>query len=217
MKLKVAVLISGRGSNMCALIDEAKRQEMPVEFVGVISNRADAGGLEIAQSEGIPTHVIDHKKYESREEFDAAMDTILRDWGTQLICLAGFMRLLSADFVTRWKDRLINIHPSLLPAFKGLHVHERAIDSGVRFTGCTVHFVRPETDEGPIIAQAVVPVMQDDSAESLAARILEQEHVIYPLALRLIAEGRIRVSGEKVEIRDGACTMGSMTNPVIDI
>ena len=217
MTLKVAVLISGRGSNMTALIDEAKKQDMPVEFVCVISNKASAGGLEKAAAEGIPTHVVDHKQYESREDFDMAMDAILKASGAQLICLAGFMRLLSSEFVNRWKDRLINIHPSLLPSFKGLHVHERAIDAGVRFTGCTVHFVRPETDEGPIVAQAVVPIMQDDTVETLADRILEQEHIIYPLAMRLIAEGRVRVSGERVEIRDGACTMGSMTNPVSSI
>jgi phosphoribosylglycinamide formyltransferase 1 len=202
-RLKVAVLISGRGSNMQALMAACAVSNFPAEIALVLSNRADAGGLEHAASAGIPTKVINHKDFDSREAFDDAMHDVLTAAGIEFICLAGFMRLLSAPFVERWHDRLVNIHPSLLPAFKGLDVHQRVLDTGARFTGCTVHFVRAELDDGPIIVQAVVPVLSDDDADSLAARILEAEHQCYPLTLKLVAEGRLQVDGMRVHV-DGA-------------
>lgn len=207
--MKLAVLISGRGSNLQALIDACADEDFPAEIALVLSNKADAFGLERAQKAGIPTGVLNHKDFAERESFDAAMTEAIEAAGADLVCLAGFMRLLSDDFVRTWRDKLINIHPSLLPAFKGLHVHERAIEAGVRFSGCTVHFVRPAMDEGPIIAQAAVPVLPGDTPDDLAARILEQEHVLYPLAVRLIAEGRVRVTAETVRIDDHQPPTGS--------
>lgn len=202
-RLKLGVLISGRGSNLQALIDAAADPDYPAEVSLVISNKSDAGGLDRAREAGIETAVIARRDYESREAFDAAIDERLRDEGIELVCLAGFFWLLGEDFVNGWCDRVINIHPSLLPAFKGLNVQAQAIETGVRFSGASVHFVRPELDAGPIIIQAVVPVLPEDDADSLAARILEQEHKIYPAAVRWIAEGRVRVSGEVVSIREG--------------
>jgi phosphoribosylglycinamide formyltransferase-1 len=199
-RYKIAVLISGRGSNMAALIDACRDETYPAEVALVLSNRADAPGLEIAKAAGIPAQVIEHGEFESREAFDAAMTEALAASGVRLICLAGFMRLLSAEFCQRWRDSVINVHPSLLPAFKGLHVHERMLESGVRIAGCTVHFVRPAMDEGPILVQAAVPIAADDTPGTLAARILVQEHRIYPLAVRLIAEGRARTAGGMVAI-----------------
>ena len=215
-KLKVGVLISGRGTNLQALIDACADPGFPAVIELVVSNKADAFGLKRAADAGIPTAVIDHKAYRSRAAFDAAVDEALRAAGVGFVCLAGFMRILSGDFVERWRDRLINIHPSLLPAFKGLDTHQRAIDAGVTITGCTVHFVRPAMDDGPIIVQAAVPVLPGDDADSLAARILESEHAIYPLALRLIAEGRVRVTGETTVRRDGAPSAGALINPSPD-
>lgn len=214
-KLKVGVLISGRGTNLQALIDACADPHFPATIALVVSNKAGAFGLERAADAGIPTAVIDHKAYRSRVAFDAAVDEALRAAGVGFVCLAGFMRILSEGFVERWRDRLINIHPSLLPAFKGLDTHQRAIDAGVTITGCTVHFVRPAMDDGPIIVQAAVPVLPGDDAERLAARILESEHAIYPLALRLIAEGRIAVDGERVR-RDGAPSANALVNPSPD-
>ncbi len=199
-RYRIAILISGRGSNMAALIDACKEEDYPAEVALVLSNRPDAPGLDIAQDAGIPTEVIEHGDFDSREAFDAAMTEVLAAARIRLICLAGFMRLLSTEFCQRWHNRIINIHPSLLPAFKGLHVHERMLETGVRIAGCTVHFVRPEMDEGPILVQAAVPIAADDTAETLAARILIQEHRIYPLAVRLIAEGRARTTGGMVAI-----------------
>ncbi len=199
-RYKIAILISGRGSNMAALIEACKDDAYPADVALVISNRPDALGLEIARAADIPTRVIEHGDFDSREEFDAAMTAALAAAEVRLICLAGFMRLLSAEFCQRWRDSLINIHPSLLPAFKGLHVHERMLETGVRIAGCTVHFVRPEMDEGPILVQAAVAIAADDTPETLAARILVQEHRIYPLAVRLIAEGRARTAGGMVAI-----------------
>ncbi len=196
-RLKVAVLISGRGSNLQALIDACAKADFPAEIVRVISNEDGAGGLDKAAEAGIPTAVVPHRDHPDRPAFEAELDRELRAAGTELIALAGFMRLLTEEFVDAWRDRLINIHPSLLPAFKGLHTHERAIDAGVRFSGCTVHYVRPAMDEGPIIVQAAVPILADDDAESLGERVLTQEHLIYPLALRLIGEGKVRVDGER--------------------
>jgi len=211
--MKLAVLISGRGSNLQALIDACADDGFPAEIVLVLSNKADAYGLERAQAAGIPTRVLSPKDYDGRERFDAAMSEAIGEAGAEFVCLAGYMRLLSDDFVGQWRDKLINIHPSLLPAFKGLHVHERVLEDGVRFSGCTVHFVRPAMDEGPIIIQAVVPVLPGDTPDTLAERILEQEHVIYPRAVRMIAEGRVRVSAETVRIEGHQPPAGSLTNP----
>ena len=196
-RLKVSVLISGRGSNLQALIDACAKADFPAEIVRVISNEADAGGLDKAAEAGLPTAVVPHRDHPDRPAFEAELDKEIRAAGTELIALAGFMRLLTEGFVDAWRDRLINVHPSLLPAFKGLHTHERAIDAGVRFSGCTVHYVRPAMDEGPIIVQAAVPILADDDADSLGGRVLAQEHLIYPLALRLIGEGKVRVDGER--------------------
>lgn len=198
---RVAILISGRGSNMRALIDAAAATPgYPARIALVLSNRADAEGLAFARDRGIDTAVIESKGRE-RAAFDAEMDALLKAKGIELVCLAGFMRLLTTDFVLAWQGRMINIHPSLLPAFKGTQVHERVVASGVRFTGCTVHFVSPEMDDGPIIAQAVVPVPQDATPDSVAAAVLEQEHALYPQALRLLAEGRLIVEGQRVRVK----------------
>jgi phosphoribosylglycinamide formyltransferase-1 len=197
--LRVAVLISGRGSNLQALIDAfgPKVADSPVKIALVLSNRPDALGLERAAKAGLKTEIVDHKAFQVREDFDVAMDREIRAAGAEFVALAGFMRLLTPQFVTAWKDRLINIHPALLPAFPGLDTHKRALEAGVRFHGATVHFVRHETDTGPIIAQSVVAVRPGDTEEALAARVLESEHRLYPLALRLIAEGQVRVEGER--------------------
>jgi phosphoribosylglycinamide formyltransferase-1 len=199
-RLKVGVLISGRGSNLRALIDACADPAFPAEIRLVISNNADAQGLARAERAGIPTRVISHKQFPDRPSFDAVVERALREAGVELVCLAGFMRIFSDGFVERWRDRMVNIHPSLLPAFKGLKVHEQALAAGVRFTGCTVHFVRPAMDEGPIIVQAAVAVLPSDDATTLAERVLAEEHKIYPIALRLIAEGRVKVIGERAEV-----------------
>jgi len=213
-KLKLGVLISGRGSNLQALIDAAADPAYPAEIALVISNKADAGGLARAEAAGIATKVIPHKEFASREAFDAALDQALRDAGVGLVCLAGFMRLLTAGFSQGWHDRLINIHPSLLPSFKGLDSHAQALKAGVRFSGCTVHFVIPEMDAGPIILQAAVPVHDGDDEDALAARILEAEHKSYPLAVRLIAEGRVRVVDGIVRIAEGDFAAQALLNPL---
>lgn len=192
MKKRVAILISGRGSNMRVLIEAASAPDYPAQIVLVLSNVADAGGLAFAKARGIATAIVEHKNYASREAFDRAMDEKLAEAKVELIALAGFMRLLSTDFVEQWRGRMINIHPSLLPAYKGLHTHRRAIEAGEAFAGCTVHFVTPELDDGPAILQAKVPVLPGDSEETLAARVLAEEHRIYPQALRLVAEGKAR-------------------------
>jgi phosphoribosylglycinamide formyltransferase-1 len=202
-RLKTAILISGRGSNLQALIDECAADNDAAEIALVLSNVAGAGGLARAEAAGIATRVIDHRPYADRESFEAEITACLEQAGIEMICLAGFMRLLTPGFVERWRDRLINIHPSLLPAYKGLDTHARAIADGVRFAGCTVHFVRAEMDAGPIIVQAAVPVLGDDDSDALAARVLAAEHRCYPLALRMIAEGRVRIEEERVLI-DGA-------------
>lgn len=200
--MKVGVLISGRGSNLKSLIEACAAPDFPAEIVVVLSNKADAGGLDVARAAGIPTVVISHKDYPTREDFDAAMDAALRKAGAEFICSAGFMRILSDGFVDKWRDRQLNIHPSLLPAFKGLNVHQRVLEAGCRITGCTVHFVRAAMDEGPIVAQAAVPVLPGDTVETLSARVLEAEHRLYPLALRLVAEGRTKIVDERVAIED---------------
>lgn len=193
MKKRVGILISGRGSNMRALIEAGQEKDYPAEIVLVISNVVDAGGLEFARKHNIETQIIEHKKFPSREIFDNAMDVALKAANVEIVALAGFMRLLSPRFVENWRGRMINIHPSLLPAYKGLHTHKRAIEAGEKFAGCTVHFVTPELDDGPTILQARVPVLPGDSEDALAARVLEQEHKIYPEALRLVAEGKAKI------------------------
>jgi phosphoribosylglycinamide formyltransferase 1 len=197
MAIRLAVLISGRGSNLQALIDACANPVYPAEISLVISNRAEAAGLARAAAANIPSLVIAEL---DRARFAAAADARLRLADVGLICLAGFMRLLDTDFVEAWRDRIVNIHPALLPAFPGLHAQRQALDAGVRFAGCTVHFVRPAVDAGPIIAQAVVPVHPEDDEERLSARILAAEHRLYPLAIRLVAEGRTRIIDEKVAI-----------------
>lgn len=213
-RLRLAVLVSGRGSNLQSLIDTQADPNYPAEIALVLSNVADAFALERARKAKIPTVVFQHKNYPDRKSFDADMTRAIEDAGASLVCLAGFMRLLSDEFVAHWKNRLINIHPSLLPAYKGLHVHERIIEDGVRFTGCTVHFVRPAMDEGPIVVQAVVPVHPDDTADALAARVLAEEHRIYPLAVRLIAEGRVTVDGERASVDGWIPPKGTLINPM---
>ena len=211
-RLKVAVLISGRGSNLRALIEACEAPDFPAEIVLVLSNRPDAKGLDHAKAAGLTAATVDHRDFPDKPAFEAAMDVELKRAGAELICLAGFMRLLSADFVHRWRDRLVNIHPSLLPAFKGLDTHQRALDTGVRIAGCTVHFVRAEMDEGPILMQAAVPVLDGDDADALAARVLQAEHRCYPAALRLIAEGRIRLEGSRM-IVDAPAASGRLFSP----
>jgi phosphoribosylglycinamide formyltransferase 1 len=193
---RVAILISGRGSNMAALIEAAKAKDYPAEIALVLSNRADAAGLNVARAAGIATAVVDHKPFgKDRVAFDAAMQAQLAQHRIDIVCLAGFMRLLTADFVSRWQGRMLNIHPALLPAFKGLDTHKRALEAGVKLHGATVHFVVPEMDSGPIVMQGAVAVRDEDSEESLSARVLTVEHRIYPQALRLLAEGRVRIEG----------------------
>jgi phosphoribosylglycinamide formyltransferase-1 len=197
-KMRVAILISGRGSNMQALVKAAQSPNYPAEIALVISNRPNAKGLEFAKENNIQALVIDHKTFESRDEFDKALDATLTEADIELICNAGFMRLLGKDFVEKWRNKQLNIHPSLLPSFKGLNTHERALASDVKIAGCTVHFVRFEMDEGPIIAQAAVPVLPEDTPDTLAKRILKAEHEIYPEALRKVASGQIKMAGERL-------------------
>jgi phosphoribosylglycinamide formyltransferase 1 len=197
-KLKLAILISGSGSNLQAIIDACQLPDFPAEISCVISNKEAAYGLVRAKAAEIPTFVVSHKAFADRISFDQAMHDIIVANGAEFVCLAGFMRLITPWFIEAWHNRLVNIHPSLLPSFKGLHAQQQALDAGVTIAGCTVHFVRPEMDSGPIIIQAAVPVMPDDNAETLAARILTQEHQIYPAALRMIAEEKVRVENERV-------------------
>jgi phosphoribosylglycinamide formyltransferase 1 len=204
---RVAVLISGRGSNMAALIEAAKDKKIPAEIVLVASNKPDAGGLATARAAGIATEIIDHAAFgKDRVAFERALQAALEKHRIDLVCLAGFMRLLSAGFVKQWQDRLLNIHPALLPAFKGLDTHKRAIEAGAKIHGASVHFVVAEMDSGPIIAQGVVAVHANDTEAALAARVLAVEHRIYPLALKLVAEGRVRVI-------DGRCLIDGKPVP----
>jgi len=212
-RMKLGVLISGRGSNLLALIEACKASDYPAEIVLVVSNKSDAKGLEHADAAGIATTVVEHGGYLDRETFDKAIHEKLADAGVELVCLAGFMRLLSSWFVETWRDRVLNIHPSLLPAFKGIDAHAQAIATGVKLSGCTVHIVRPEMDAGPILVQAAVPVLPGDDEDTLAARILTMEHRCYPLAVRLIAEGRAKIYGERTVIETGGMADGSLINP----
>lgn len=209
-----AVLISGRGTNLQALIDAAADPSYPAKIALVLSNVAAAPGLARAAAAGIPTQTISHRGFPSRDAFDSALSDALQAARIEIVCLAGFMRVLSEGFVRHWQGRLINIHPSLLPAFKGLDVHRRVLDAGVRISGCTVHFVVPELDSGPIIAQAAVPVLTDDDEERLAERTLSAEHKLYPLALRLLAEGRVTLDGAAAKFhRMAAKNSGVLINP----
>jgi phosphoribosylglycinamide formyltransferase-1 len=210
-RLKLGVLISGRGSNLQALIDAAADPAYPAEIVLVISNRPEAPGLERAARAGIAHRVIADS---SRQSFAAVADAALRQSGVGLVALAGYMRLLDSSFVASWRDRLVNIHPSLLPSFPGLHAQRQALMAGVKFTGCTVHFVRDAVDTGPIIAQAAVPVHDGDDESRLSDRILAAEHRLYPLAVRLFAEGRLRIDGNTVVVAGGSAPAGAMLNPL---
>jgi len=212
-KTKIAVLISGRGSNMQALIEAARHEDFPAEIVLVASNKADAVGLQIAADAGIDTEVVDHRDYDDREAFEEALDSTIRLYGARIVCLAGFMRILTPWFTERWRDLLINIHPSLLPAFKGLHTHERALEAGVRIHGCSVHYVRPEMDDGPIIGQAAVPVLPGDTPDTLAARVLEAEHKLYPQCVALACSGKARVAGERVRLQAREFGAECLMNP----
>lgn len=199
---RVVVFISGGGSNMLALAKAAAEPGFPAEIIGVISDKADAGGLAKAAALGIPTFSFVRKDYDSKDAHEAAILSALESLSPDIICLAGYMRLLSAAFIKRYEGRIINIHPSLLPLFPGLHTHQRAIDAGMTEAGCTVHFVTEGMDEGPVILQAKVPVLPGDTADTLAARVLVEEHRIYPAALRLVAEGKVRMDGGKVVMAD---------------
>jgi len=210
---RTAVLISGRGSNMRSLVAAAKAEDFPAEVALVLSNVADAAGLDFARSEGIATKVVDHKAFDSRETFERAVQAVLEAHGIELVCLAGFMRLLSPWFVESWRDRMLNVHPALLPSYRGLHTHERALADGVKIHGATVHFVVPEMDAGPIIAQAAVAVRGDDTPQTLGARVLEQEHVIYPRALALVASGAARVAGGRVVVAGEPAPGAALVSP----
>jgi phosphoribosylglycinamide formyltransferase-1 len=200
MKKRVGILISGRGSNMMALVEAARADGYPAAIATIISSRPDAAGLAWAKEQGLPARALDHKAYPSREAFDEEVHAALTEAGVELVALAGFMRIQSAQFVERWAGRQLNIHPSLLPLFKGLEPHRQALDAGVRISGCTVHFVTAEMDSGPIIAQAAVPVLEGDTPQSLSARILHAEHRLYPQALALVAAGKARLQGGKVQM-----------------
>lgn len=202
VRKRVAVLISGRGSNMQALVEAARAPDYPAEIALVISNRPEAPGLAWAKEQGLLTLALDHTRYESREHFEGQLQSLLDLSKIDLIALAGFMRLMTAGFVTRWQGRMINIHPSLLPAFKGLDTHRQALDAGVRVSGCTVHFVVPEMDAGPVIGQAAVPVLPTDEPETLAARILAAEHRLYPRMLALLAQDQVRMTDNGVVWQD---------------
>jgi phosphoribosylglycinamide formyltransferase-1 len=212
-KLKVAVLISGRGSNLQALLDASAAADFPAEIVRVIANVPGAQGLAWAQRAGVAGEIIDNRSFSGRDAFDAALDAAIRAAGAEFVCLAGFMRLLTPGFTRAWENRLVNIHPSLLPSFKGLDTHRQALEAGVRLHGCTVHFVTADLDDGPIIVQAAVPVLDGDDEASLAARVLAAEHRVYPLALRLIGEGRVRVDGKRVRISGAADAVPPLIHP----
>ncbi len=197
-RVRTAVLISGRGSNMDALIEAARPLDFPAEVALVLSNRPDAPGLARAKAMGLATAAVDHKIYAGREEFERSMQIVLETYRIDFICLAGFLRLLTPWFIGAWSGRMLNIHPALLPSYRGLRTHERALADGVKIHGCTVHFVVPQMDEGPIVAQAATPVLDVDTPQTLGARVLALEHKIYPLALRLVASGAVHVEGNRV-------------------
>ena len=212
-RLKLGVLISGRGSNLRSLIAACAQSDFPAEIALVVSNVADAGGLTFAKQANLRSAVINHKDFANRALFDAAVEAELLKAGVELICLAGFMRIVGPELLTRWADKVINIHPSLLPSFRGLHVHEQALAAGVKISGCTVHIVRPAVDDGPILVQAAVPVATGDTPDLLAARVLEAEHRIYPLAVRLIAEKRVRIEGNRALIDGAPAPQAALISP----
>ena len=209
---RIVILISGRGSNMEAIFNA----RLPVQIAAVISNEPTAKGLTTAQSHNIPTAVVPHRAFADRETFDAALAMEINRYQADLIVLAGFMRVLTEEFVVRYLGRMINIHPSLLPSFTGLHTHQRALESGVRLHGCTVHFVTPGVDSGPIIAQAAVPVLAADTEEALAARVLAEEHRIYPQAIRWLCEGRVKLADDTVVYTDVASARNTLISPALD-
>ena len=209
--IAIVILISGRGSNMEAIV----KANLPLEIRAVISNRPDAKGLEFAAGRGISTTVVDHKAFPSREAFDLSLAEAIERWRPDYVVLAGFMRVLTDAFIARYPGRIVNIHPSLLPSFPGLHTHRQALAAGVKLHGATVHFVTPQLDHGPIIVQAAVPVLKEDTEDSLAARVLAQEHRIYPMALRWLAEGRLELlAGDVVQLGDRDVVQGHATVPL---
>jgi phosphoribosylglycinamide formyltransferase 1 len=211
---RVAILISGRGSNMVSLIEAAKAPDYPAEIALVVSNRPDAAGLELARKAGVSTLVVDHRPHgKDRAAFERVLQHALHEHRIELICLGGFMRLFTTDFVLHWQGRMLNIHPSLLPSFPGLDPHGQALKAGVKLSGATVHFVIPETDAGPIIAQAAVPVREDDTADTLAARVLTVEHRLYPLALKLVAQGHVRTVDGRCTVEGSAASDGFLMAP----
>jgi len=197
---RIAVLISGQGSNLGAIVRASLAEDWQGRVVAVISNRADARGLQFARDHGIATAVLDHKAFVDRAAFDAALAEVIDGFAPDLVVLAGFMRILTPAFVARYEGRMLNVHPSLLPSFSGLHTHRRALEEGCKVHGATVHFVTPDLDHGPIVAQAAVPVLEEDSEETLAERVLEQEHVIYPRAVRWFVQGRLALDGARVRL-----------------
>ena len=211
----IVILISGRGSNMELLLDAAASGALPVRVAAVLSNRPQAKGLEVAAAKGVATRVVDHQNYSRREDFDAAMAAEIDAHAPDLVVLAGFMRILSDAFVEHYAGRLINIHPSLLPAYPGLHTHRRALEDGVRVHGCTVHFVTPTLDHGPIVIQAAVPVLDGDDEDSLAARVLVQEHQIYPLAVRWFVEGRLKLQDGRVVFNTPQSAGSALVSPLL--
>lgn len=212
-RLRVAVLVSGRGSNLQALLDAAQQPGYPAEIVRVISNVADVPALQRAERAGVPAEVLSHRDFADREAFERALTDRLERYETELVCQAGFMRILTPYFVERWHNRLVNIHPSLLPAFPGLNTHARALEAGVKLHGCSVHFVRAAVDDGPIIGQAAVPVLAEDTPERLAARVLAAEHRLYPYCLRLLAEKRVQVQGERALVDAPAGEQAMIISP----
>ncbi len=213
--MKIGVLISGRGSNLKALIESQENGTLGAEISTVISNVPKVMGLKIADEREIENHVVDHKNYGSRELFEDELTLILEAANINLICLAGFMRILTTNFIRKWENKIINIHPSLLPAFKGLNTHERAIESGAKFTGCTTHFVYPDLDGGPIIAQSVVPISQNDTVKTLSAKVLAEEHKLYPATVNLISRGLVKVQKSLVTIKLYSSPDISLVSPVI--
>ena len=212
--LKVAILISGRGSNMKALVEGSRLPGSNYRVALVISNSLDAEGVSLSRDLAVPVEIINHKAYASREAFERQLDARFQHYDIELVCLAGFMLILTPWLLEQWLDKIINIHPSLLPAFPGLHTHKKAIEAGVRFSGCTVHFAHAEVDHGPIIVQAAVPVMPGDNAETLSARVLEAEHKIYPQAVKLIADGRVNVFEESVFVTGAGAPSSTLINPL---
>lgn len=212
-KLKLGVIISGKGSNLKSLIEATQKNNFPAEIVIVIANVPNIAGIEIAEEASLPVCTINHNDFNNRELFEKEIHAVLINARVELVCLAGFMRILTDHFIQLWLNKIVNIHPSLLPSFKGLNTHERAIKSGAKFSGCTVHFVRPEMDSGPIIIQAAVPINQEDTPATLANRILVAEHKIYPRAVKLIASKRVLIKNNRVSVKDSSSTNEILINP----